>query len=95
LDCATYFYVRFKNTFVVDTDSVKARLINDTDNMQCTPTTNETSEPADDERQMRVHHLSEKTGLTNLLANIRQEKEQQLESQPSSSTAYSTLSHIL
>jgi len=35
LDCATYFDVRFKNTFVVDSDGVKEKLVNNIENIKC------------------------------------------------------------
>ncbi len=45
LECATYLDIRFKNTFVVDSNCVHERLIHDIDNMSgSTAVMNETPE---------------------------------------------------
>ena len=90
LDCATYFDVRFKNTFVADSDCVKERLLNDIESMTSTPTTSEQAH--DDQANEGPPLKRRKTGLTDLLVNIRQEKKQQQESDSTSSTASTSTS---
>lgn len=71
LDCATFFDVRFKNTFVMDSDAVKNRLFYDDDHEVTSIETEVNTRAADDEP---VPKRTKTACLSDLLVNIRSEK---------------------
>ena len=92
MDCATYFDIRFKNTFVADSDAVKERLLNDIDSVTVVKSDTDTTEQARSDEQASEGPTCKlrKTGsgLTRLLSDIIHGKKQELDAHfdPTSST---------
>lgn len=79
LDCATYLDVRFKNTFVADSDKVKLALLDDLSNISADNSESLASDyrnPECSSEEPPVKREKSSTGLHHLLANIRSEKQQ-------------------
>jgi hypothetical protein len=83
LDCATYLDVRFKNTFVADSDAVKDRMLGDVERVDHSRPI--AMDEAPEEAGASVSHCNgraptgkKKAVLSNLLADIRCEKKRKL-----------------
>lgn len=77
LDCATYLYIRFKNTFIADSDAVKNRMLCDIEILNHNRPTAMDEAPKEagaPHCDGRAHTGKKKDGLSDLLEDIRHEK---------------------